>query len=36
MNQFPNSNPATSQKNLKKLPFSKYFSFIAGVFDTGD
>jgi hypothetical protein len=31
-----NRNPTSSQKNIKKLPVSKYFSFIAGVVDTGD
>ncbi len=31
-----NSNPTASQKNMKKLPFSTKFSFIADVFDTGN
>jgi hypothetical protein len=26
-----NSSPTASQKNMKKLPISKIFSFIAGV-----
>jgi hypothetical protein len=30
------SNQTTSQQNMKKLPISKIFSFIAGVIDTGD
>jgi hypothetical protein len=31
-----NSNPTASQLNTKKLPVSKFFSFIAGVIDTGE
>jgi hypothetical protein len=28
--------PTASEQNMKKLPFLKFFSFIAGVVDTGD
>jgi hypothetical protein len=31
-----NSNPTESQQNKKKLPVSKFFSFIAGVVVTGN
>jgi hypothetical protein len=29
------NNPPASQQNMKKLPVSKIFSLIAGLFDTG-
>ncbi len=30
------STPTASQQNMKKHPGSKFFSFTAGVIDTGD
>jgi hypothetical protein len=31
-----NSNPEASQQYIKKLNYLEFFSFIAGVVDTGD
>jgi hypothetical protein len=31
-----NSKPAASRQNMKKLPESEFFSFIAGVVGTSD
>jgi hypothetical protein len=31
-----NSSPTASEHNMEKLPFSSFFSFIAGFVDTGD
>jgi hypothetical protein len=34
--QFKVEEPNTISKDMKKLPVSKYFSFITGVVETGD